>query len=184
MKTAEYQYSSGRPGSNQVTLTHPRGQVRGLGRKLRVGIGTSPHRHRSVDDGNTANPRNPSAQTALSQSSVASVVARIAGRIGECGLKTDSVRAGIGLGLSVDHGITVNPRDFNDSWMPWGPGRRRDGKASGRACGLNRRTRIGIGTSPHRRRPVSDNHPRRHRKPATWSQNLICATTDSTSDLL
>lgn len=109
MKTAEYQYSSGRPGSNQVTLTHPRGQVRGLGRKMRVGIGTSPHRHRSVDDGNTANPRNPSAQTALSQSSVASVVARIAGRIGECGLKTDSVRAGIGLGLSVDHDIAVNP---------------------------------------------------------------------------
>ena len=125
-KTAEYQYSSGRPGSNQVTLTYPRGQVRGLGRKLRVGIGTSPHRRRSVDDGNTANPRNPSVQTALSQSSVASVAARIArisqiaDRIGECGLKTDSVRAGIGLGLSVDHGITVKPRDFNDSWMPWG----------------------------------------------------------------
>lgn len=57
-------------------------------------------------------------------------------------------------------------------------GRRRDGKASGRACGLNRRTRIGIGTGPHRRRPVSDNRPRRHRKPATWSQNLIRATTD------
>ena len=189
-KTAEYQYSSGGPGSNQVTLTHPKGQVRGLGRKLRVGIGTSPHRRRSVDDGNTANPRNPSAQTALSQSSVASVAARIAGisqiadRIGECGLKTDSVRAGIGLGLSVDHGITVRPRDFNDSWMPWGPGRRRDGKASGRACGLNQRTRIGIGTGSHRRRPVSDDRLRRHRKPATWSQNLIHATIDSTSDLL
>ena len=39
-------------------------------------------------------------------------------------------------------------------------GRRRDGKTSGRACGLNRRTRIGIGTGPHRRRPVSDNRPR------------------------
>lgn len=169
-----------------MTLTHPRGQVRGLNRKLRVGIGTSPHQRLSVDDGNTANPRNPSAQTTSSQSSVASVaarIARIADRIGKCGLKTDSVRAGIGLGLSVNHGIAVNPgismiRGF------LGAGRRRDGKASGRACGLNRRTRIGIGTGPHRRRPVSDNRPRRHRTPATWSQNLIRATTDSTSDLL